>query len=305
MEASGRQESIALLALLRLRPDGSTWGQIANKVQLEGSATRILESVPDPKTLFEDSSVDVARRYAAADLAAWDAAGLDFIPILSSRYPSRLAGVFDAPPFLFAAGSVEPEDRGMSVVGSRRATPVGEAMARDAVRILADRGLTVVAGLAAGIDTIAHSEALGIGARTVAVIGTGINGHYPAQNRRLQDEISRRGLVLSQFYPDAPPTRKSFPMRNATMSGYGIATIVIEAGERSGTRIQARCAAEQGRPVILSKRVATTTEWGAEIARNPWVYVVSSRAQIEDAVDEVCSDESPALLRELGLADAR
>ncbi len=101
-------------------------------------------------------------------------------------------------------------------------------------------GITVISGLAAGIDTAAHVAALDAGGRTVAVLGTGINRVYPAANRELQERIACEGLVLSQFWPDAAATKKSFPLRNATMSGYGRVTIVGEAGETSGARIQAR-----------------------------------------------------------------
>lgn len=299
---AGRSEDVALLSLLRLRPDGMSWEKVANQVQLEGSAVRVLDQVRSAdQALLSDPEIDTAVSGADSELTDWQAAGLDFISILSDRYPRRLAGVFDAPPFLFASGTVVPDDRGMSVVGSRDMSPAGEAMARDAARILAERDLTVIAGLAEGIDTIAHRTALDLGARTVAVIGTGIRKYYPASNRLLQDRIAAEGLVISQFYPDAPPSKTSFPIRNGTMSGYGMATIVIEAGERSGTRIQARRAAEHGRPVILSRRVAESTRWGAAIAENPWVYVVSSRRDIETAVDEVSSDPSAQLLRELGL----
>lgn len=297
-----RAEDVALLALLRLRPEGMTWEKVANEVQLAGSAVAVLDGFRDAEqALLADPATDGALAQADAELAAWQAGGLDFISILSERYPTRLAGVFDAPPFLFASGLVIPDDRGMSVVGSRKMSAAGEQMARDAARILAERGLTVIAGLAEGIDTTAHQTALELGARTVAVIGTGINKYYPAANRRLQDEVAAKGLVISQFYPDAPPNRSTFPKRNGTMSGYGMATIVIEAGEHSGTRIQARKAAVHGRPVILSRLVAEGTEWGAEIAGNPWVYVVASRGDIERAVDEISSDPSAVLLRDLGL----
>lgn len=302
MDMLVREESVALLALLRLRPRGATWEKIANQVLLEGSAVRVLaEAGEGAQLLFGDSEADAALAQAEADLQEWEREGLDFISILSDRYPSRLAGVFDAPPFLFAKGTVVPDDRGMSVVGSRHTSPAGEAMAQDAARVLAERGLSVVAGLADGIDTVAHTTALELGARTVAVIGTGINRYYPAANRELQDEIAAKGLVLSQFYPDAPPNKNTFPKRNGTMSGYGIATIVIEAGEHSGTRIQARKAAEHGRPVILSQLVASNTQWGADIARNPWVRVVASRRDLELAVDEIAADPSAVLLRDLGL----
>lgn len=297
-----RREEVALLALLRLRPQGWSWERIANEVQLEGTATALLDTLGGGQSaLLPDPGIATTLEQADAELAEWEASGLDFISILSERYPIRLGGVFDAPPFLFAAGTVIPDDRGMSVVGTRTMSPAGQAMARDAARILAERDLTVIAGLADGIDTVAHQTALELGARTVAVIGTGIRRHYPAANRQLQDQIAATGLVISQFYPDAPPSKTSFPMRNGTMSGYGMATIVIEAGERSGTRIQARKAAEHGRPVVLSRRVAEDTEWGRSIAQNPWVYVVSSRADLEHVVDEIRSEPEMLLLKELGL----
>jgi DNA processing protein len=168
-------------------------------------------------------------------------------------------------------------------------------LAAEAARLLVSKGLTVIAGLAAGIDTAAHRAALDGGGRTVAFLGTGITQSYPASNRTLQNEIAERGLLLSQFYPDAPPTKQSFPMRNATMSGYGLATIVIEAGEHSGTRIQARLAGEHGRSVILTDRVAGTTTWGAALAERPNVYVVSSTSELAQAINDV--REAPARLR--------
>jgi DNA processing protein len=297
-----RAETVALLALLRTAPRGVTWGDIAGAVRFAGSAQTVLEQSRDAQdTLFPDPTLDEAVERANAELTQWENAGLDLVTVLSDRYPTRLAGVFDCPPFLFVRGQVVPDDRGMSVVGSRKSSPEGVAMARDAARLLAERGLTVIAGLAEGIDTAAHREALALGARTVAVIGTGITQYYPAANRALQDEIAAEGLVISQFYPDQPPTQTTFPMRNGTMSGYGLATIVVEAGENSGSRIQARKAADHGRPVILSQKVARLTTWGADLARKPWVYVAASRDELAGAIDQVLSDSSDEFLESLGL----
>jgi DNA processing protein len=141
---------------------------------------------------------------------------------------------------------------------------------------LVSAGITVVSGLAAGIDTAAHTAALDAGGRTVAVLGTGINRVYPAVNRDLQERIACESLVVSQFWPDAAATKKSFPLRNATMSGYGRATIVVEAGETSGARIQARVGVEHGRPVILRDRVVQANEWAAALQHRPGVHIVSS-----------------------------
>jgi DNA processing protein len=164
----------------------------------------------------------------------------------------------------------------VSVVGSRRAGDGSLAWASEMSRVLVAAGITVVSGLAAGIDTVAHTTALDAGGRTVAVLGTGINRVYPAANRDLQDRIGRDGLVLSQFWPDAPGTKKSFPLRNATMSGYGRATIIVDAGETSGARIQARVGVEHGRAVILRDRVVQENEWAAALQHRPGVYVVST-----------------------------
>ena len=107
------------------------------------------------------------------------------------------------------------------------------------------------------------------------------------QARGLAHEIGRRGVVLSQFWPEAPPTKQSFPMRNAAMSGYGLATIVVEASERSGTRIQARVAIEHGRPVILTDMVVNATTWGRALVGRPGVQVVHGLADLEVAIDRV------------------
>ena len=152
-------------------------------------------------------------------------------------------------------------------MGSRQATDRGLAIAAGVARELVSRGVTVVAGLALGIDSAAHRAALADGGRTVAVIGTGINRVYPAENQDLQAEIGSRDLLLSQFWPDAPPQKQNFLMSNATMSGYGLATVVVEAGEHSGARAQARMALEHGRPVILTDLVADRNEWAQALDR--------------------------------------
>lgn len=130
----------------------------------------------------------------------------------------------------------------------------------------------------------------------MAFIGTGIRQYYPSKNRELQDQIARRGLVLSQFWPDAPPRKHHFPMRNAAMSGYGLATVVVEAGEFSGARIQARVAVEHGRPVILSDLVVERTKWGKDLLRRPDVFTADSVGQVMDVLGQL--DQRRAVLNE-------
>lgn len=293
MESRDR-ELAALLTLLRRRSGGAGWNEIAAEVSAAGSAVALLNE-PAEDALFASPDLEPQLEQAQADVRKWAEAGLRWVTILDPEFPSRLLGIREIPPFLFYEGTLQEPDDGMSVVGSRSASDRGLDLAAEAAGLLVSKGLTVIAGLAAGIDTAAHRAALDGGGRTVAFLGTGITQSYPASNRTLQNEIAERGLLLSQFYPDAPPTKQSFPMRNATMSGYGLATIVIEAGEHSGTRIQARLAGEHGRSVILTDRVAGTTTWGAALAERPNVYVVSSTSELAQAISDV--REAPARLR--------
>ncbi|MBL7487603.1 DNA-processing protein DprA [Frankia sp. AgW1.1] len=283
---SSVDEQTELVALLRERPGGLTWLQLAGAVLEHGTASVARAELTDA------SVVDAGERAAhleeaRRDVQAWLADGLEFWTIADARYPARVRDIQQAPPFLFARGHRVDGDAAVSVVGSRKASERGLQLARSISEALVAMSVTVVAGLAAGIDTAAHETALRAGGRTVAVIGTGINRYYPVANRALQARIARDGLVLSQFWPDAPPQRHNFPMRNAIMSGYGIATVVVEAGENSGARIQARMAVEHGRPVILTDLVISTTEWGKELVGRPDVYLASSLQDLTGIVSEL------------------
>ena len=175
----------------------------------------------------------------------------------ATRRTSRT--VHDRPPLLFVAGRLTTADeRSVAVIGARRASDEGRAVAAEFAAELTAAGWVVVSGLAAGIDTAAHRAALEHGGRTLAVIGTGLQHSYPPENAELQRTIAQRGAVISQFWPDSPPTRQSFPMRNAVMSGISRGSVLIEASERSGARVQARLALAHGRPVFLHERVTGT-----------------------------------------------
>jgi len=175
----------------------------------------------------------------------------------------------------------------VAVVGSRKASEEGLRIASNLARELVGRNVTVVSGLAVGIDAAAHRAALGAGGRTVAVIATGINKTYPAANRELHRAIASRGLLLSQFWPDAPPQKHTFLMRNATMSGYGIATVVVEAGEHSGARAQAGMAIEHGRPVILTDLVVNRNRWAQDLIGRPGVHVAAGMSDVMEVVDQI------------------
>jgi DNA processing protein len=242
--------------------------------------------------LFSGDIAAPALAQARRDIAQWDADQLGFLTFLDNDYPAQLRDIHDFPPVLFHRGTLVPGETGMSVVGSRAASKRGLDMASAIATSLVKRDITVLAGLAKGIDTAAHLAALEAGGRTVAVIGTGIRKYYPAENRSLQDRIVAVGLVLSQFWPDAPPTKHTFPMRNAVMSGYGRATIVVEAGEHSGARIQARRAVAHGRPVILTDLVMKANKWPQEMRGKPGVHVTSDTDEVLAIVDDILAGPS-------------
>jgi DNA processing protein len=249
-----------------------------------GQGTLLPAPPPDPDRLLAE---------AQADLDRWEARGMRLVTLLEPDYPPNLRAVHDRPPMVFVAGALAPEDtRAVAVVGARNATRMGTEQAGAIAEHLAERGYTVVSGLAAGIDTAAHTAALRRGGRTVAVIGTGLARCYPPQNRALQHRIAQECAVVSQFWPDSPPSRRSFPMRNAVMSGVALATVVVEASETSGARMQARLALAQGRPVFLVAQLLEHQAWARDYARRPGTQVVHEPREITDVLKRLTSTGS-------------
>jgi len=178
-----------------------------------------------------------------------------------AEYPALLLPVPTAPDPLHVRGRlVDGDALAVAIVGSRRATPYGLDVAETLAADLAARGVTVVSGLARGIDSAAHRGALRVGGRTIAVLGSGVDVVYPPENRRLADEIVERGALLSQFAPGTPPLPYNFPTRNGVIAGLSLAVVVVEAAERSGSLITARLAAELGREVLAVPGRVTALE---------------------------------------------
>jgi DNA processing protein len=167
------------------------------------------------------------------------------------RYPTLLAQVYDPPPVLYVHGQLdEPEVPLLSIVGTRGATSYGRMAAERLAAGVAQAGVTVVSGLAYGIDAAAHRGALEGGGRTIAVLGSGLDRIYPSQHARLAEQIAQHGAVLTEFALGTKPDARNFPQRNRIVSGLSFGTLVVEAGERSGALITAAFAAEQGRDVM-------------------------------------------------------
>lgn len=282
-----RDQLIATIAGVQAQNKGLTQPERSLILKTEGPYELI-------RQVFEEDLLNIDREApleaAAKALEDWENAGYDVIPIFDDRYPHRLRQVHDAPGLIFSEGSQKPSDRGVSVVGSRTATISEARAAADVARCLVDLGVTVVSGLALGIDATAHEATLSQGGRTVAVIGTGLDQTYPTQHAKLRERISRSGQIITQFFPDTPVAKRNFPMRNATMSGYCGATIVIAAGENSGTKHQARAAIGHGRALILTPSVVAKTTWGKE-------YVDKHQALIAKSPQEAADLAHEALLR--------
>lgn len=233
--------------------------------------------------------LDGALEHSAALISKWESDGTRFLTYLDPEYPRQLREVHDLPPFVFARGELKPagvSERGISIVGSREASDAALADASTLAYQLSRIGVPVVSGLAAGVDSAAHAAALRACGRTVGVIGTGIDRYYPKSSEHLQREIERRGgMILSQFWPGTGPTRYNFPMRNAVMSAFSAATVIVEASEKSGTKHQALKAVAHGRPLIISANIAATTSWGRKLSSDPERLDVTVVSSVSEAVE--------------------
>ena len=239
-----REEAAALLALRRLPGCGDV--TCLGLLRRFGSARAALRAT------LADRAVEAGEDLAWAHDQLERAAGLGaaVVGFHDPRYPPLLREIHDPPPSLFVRGRLELlQEAGVAIVGSRRCTPYGAEVARAFGRDLAGRGLTVVSGLARGIDAAAHEGALAAGV-TLAVLGCGADVSYPASNRALYERILAEGAILSEVPLGSPPAAGSFPRRNRIISGISLGVVIAEAPERSGALITGRCAAEQGREVF-------------------------------------------------------
>jgi DNA processing protein len=283
-------ETAAVVALLRL--GGRPASHYAELLEASGSATEVLGH-----ELAEDehgqTSLGVGRpaqeliAEAETDLDAWSNQEIEVLTVLDPDFPVNLKLVHDRPPLIFVSGRIEPRDQtAVAVIGTRHPTANGIERARQLTTHLVEHQITVISGLAAGIDTVAHTTALHRSARTIAVIATGLHHSYPPENQALQAQIATHGAVVSQFWPDAGPTKQSFPRRNALMSGLSRATAIVEAWATSGTRIQARRALAHGRPVFLHETLLQQP-WARELSAQPATYVFATPDEITDRLERL------------------
>jgi DNA processing protein len=217
-----------------------------------GAGTTELTDVPGVDRELADAVRSYKRGTETAELiqAATDA-GVRTVCYTDTEFPANLKDLAHMPPVLFVRGEVRPEDRqAVAVVGTRMPSHYGRQVAEKLGRELAENGVTVVSGLARGVDTCAHRGALAAGGRTLAVLGCGLDVYYPPENRRLYDEIAGQGALLTEFPPGMGPLAMNFPKRNRVVSGLSRCVVAVEAGEKSGVLNTVAWAEDQGRAVF-------------------------------------------------------
>jgi len=211
--------------------------------------------------------------------------GISTVTLADDDYPALLREAGGPPPVLFYRGQlIETDTTAVAIVGTRRVSPYGREVATQIGAGLAEAGVTVVSGLALGIDGIAHQAALEAGGRTIAVLGGGINRIYPHEHRGLARRISEQGAVLSEYAPDRKPDAPNFPARNRIISGLSLGVVVVEAPDRSGALITVDFAADQGRDVFaVAGNVTAANSMGTN-------RLIRDGARLVRSADDVLED---------------
>ncbi len=295
------QEEVLHWLALRLVPGLGTVGSL-----------KLLEKLKSPQAVFRASASELEgagmspaqARNIASGCSFEDAvdqqqkminAGAQLISIHDQRYPRRLREIFDPPIVLFAIGRTDlMPTPSIGVVGTRNPTPYGMAAAERLSADLSRAGLTIVSGMARGIDACAHQAALKEGGDTVAILGCGVDVIYPSNNRRLYDEIANKGLLLSEFPIGAPAFPQNFPIRNRIVSGLSIGVLIVEGAQHSGSAITAKLAMDQGREVFaIPGNITSKMSWG------PNLLIKEGGAKLVQEWSDVTNELPAAVRREL------
>jgi DNA processing protein len=279
-------------------------------------AGKLIEQMKTPQAIFRASPADLEANGLSGSVAQTIASGCTFedavdqqqkmletetalVPISDPRYPPQLKETFDPPIILFARGRLDLlQSIMLGVVGTRRPTAYGIAAAERLSPDLAQAGLTIVSGMARGIDTAAHRSVLAIGGDTIAVFGCGVDLVYPAENRKLASEIAEKGLLLSEFPMGSPAYPQNFPIRNRIISGMSVGILVIEGAQYSGSAITARMALDQQREVFaVPGNITSKMSWGPNL-------LIKQGAKLVQEWNDVLV-ELPAATRRLLIAKAQ
>lgn len=275
-----------VVALLRDLPKTVKLAEFGDMLLEAGSADAVWDELLGA-TLLPVPGSGPDRDTAARDIEQWTARDWRTLTVLDPDYPDRVCAARRPPALLMAEGTLADDDYAVAIVGSRKASPVALDFARSVARGLVEHDVTVVSGLAEGIDTAAMASALEQGGRVVGVIGTGLDVAYPASNAKLQAAVAERGLLLTQFLPGFRGAKWAFPARNKTMSAYSGVTVIAAATEKSGTRHQALEAVSHGRRLVLHRSVAEGTTWGRELRDRPDVFVAGAADEAIDQLERI------------------
>ena len=280
MDAHRHRGERRLLALCAIRIDHESvdWSLLAREVLFPGALDALWEGKVQESSTTAATSLKVLRRGVRqadelfervhAELAAAGQFDARLVTVLDDGHPTNLRLIPNLPPFLFIRGELDEEEvRSVAVVGTRDASEAGIRRAQRMSALLAERDVTVVSGLARGIDTAAHRGAIDAGGRTIAVLGSGITKCCPAENRDLAEDITRHCALVSQYWPTRSPGRDTFPRRNVVTSGLSQGTVVIEASRTSGAKMQARLALEHGKKIFLVRSLVTDQIWATTYAQ--------------------------------------
>ncbi len=219
----------------------TAWQANRNQLLLSGLTPKVVDSILSTRNQLKIDNLENELQNRGITCLLWN----------DPAYPKYLAQIAQAPPVLYLLGELTPEDDlAFAIVGTRNVTAYGRQVTKDTAQCLAASGVSIVSGLARGVDAIAHQAALDAGGRTIAVLGSGVDVIYPPEHRKLAEAISRNGAILSDYPPGTKPDGINFPPRNRIISGLSRGVLVVEAGERSGALITAKFSVEQGREVF-------------------------------------------------------
>ncbi len=245
------------------------------------SATRLIELRSD---------IDLEREWDRVQKA-----GVTLLTLLDDAYPAMLREIPSPPPVLYIKGEIRQEDEtAIGIVGTRRMTRYGNEMARRMSSGLAAAGMTIVSGLARGIDGIAHREAIDAGGRTLAVLGCGVDRIYPSEHRRLSQDVTENGALISQFPLGTAPDAHNFPERNRLISGLSLGVLVVEAPMKSGALITSSYAADHGRTVfaVPGSALSSASEGPHQLLRDGAVVA----ATVDDVLQELNLERRQAVM---------
>ncbi len=270
----------AVTVLDRFRTPLALFRSSVTELEAAGLSPGVARAIQSGCT-FEDAATQAERLKAT---------GSQLVPVTDPAYPEKLRGILDPPTVLFCRGDLALLSAiSVAVVGTRKPTPYGMAVAEKLAGDLAALGVGVISGMARGIDTAAHRGTLQAGGKTIAVFGCGVDMVYPSENRKLYDEIAAKGLLVSEFPMGAPAFPQNFPIRNRIVSGMSSGVLIVEGAQYSGSAITARLAMDQGREVFaVPGNITSKLSWAPNLLIRQGAKLVMDA---QDIVSELPPDE--------------